>query len=101
MKKKFGKGLLLGLAVGVFASKYLQTAQGKKTKKKLEKKAQELLNLAQERMKDLKKPTKAAYNRVVKKLVDEYAQHKHIAGDVKEFLTEYLKKHWEDFGGKK
>ena len=101
MKKKFTKGLLLGLVAGVLATKYLETPEGKKKKAELKKKANVLLYEAQEKMKGLKKPTKAQYDKVVTKVVDSYAKRKDIAKGVKGFLTEYLKKHWEDFDGGK
>ncbi len=97
MKKKFRKGLLLGLAVGVFASKYLQTPEGKKKKAELKKKANALLKEAQGQLAGIEKPTRAAYNKMSKQLVNQYAKRNEIAGDVKEFLSEYLQSQWHEF----
>ena len=90
----FKKGLVLGGAVGAFLTWLNVTPQGKEMKAKILQHLDPLYNELKASIKQLEGPTQEMWDALVERAVEEYANKKELAEEVKNNLVKQMKKKW-------
>lgn len=93
---KFNKGLFLGGLLGAGLMWLNATPKGKEMKGKILEHSKPLYDELKNSIKQLEGPTKEMYDALVERAVEEYANKKELAMDVKMQLVRNLKKKWKD-----
>lgn len=92
----FKKGLILGGALGAFLTWLNVTPKGKEMRDKIMLHLEPLYNELKDSIKQLEGPTQEMWDALVERAVEEYANKKELAQEVKLNLIKQLKKKWHD-----
>jgi len=90
----FKRGLVLGGALGAFLTWLNVTPQGKEMRTKILQHLDPLYNELKASIKQLEGPTQEMWDALVERAVEEYADKKELAEEIKNNLIKQLKKKW-------
>ena len=93
---RFKKGLFLGGLFGATLMWLNATPKGKELRAKLLAHLDPLYNELKESIKQLEGPTREMWDALVERAVEEYADKKEMAADMKDMLVRKLKKKWDE-----
>lgn len=91
---RFNKGLFLGGVIGAAMMWLNATPKGREMRAKISGHLEPLFSELKASLKQLEGPTKEMYDALVERAVEEYADKKELAEDVKNLLIRQLKKRW-------
>lgn len=93
---RFKKGLFLGGLLGAAMMWLNATPKGKEMRAKLMLHLDPLYQELKASLKKLEGPTQEMYDALVERAVEEYANKKQLAEDMKNMLVKELKRRWHD-----
>ncbi len=97
MENKFKKGLILGgLLTVASVIGYVMSKSGKELTEEMQTELKQLSKKLQKKLGEMDDITKDGFNKLVTLVVDEYAEKKKLAEDVKKTFVSELEKRWDD-----